>query len=139
MARRVPVTRCRTVSGDDAEAFAAVDAGADALPPGAVAEIPANRPRQAALDALLRRPAEVARDLARVDGVAVVVAGAVGDEGDELAPRADAAVGRELIDERADGLDDGEVGPLVVAADIVGLAVGAFLRDEEERAAWSST
>ena len=84
MARRVPVTRCRTVSGDDAEAFAAVDAGADALPPGAVVEIPADRPRQAALDALLRRPAELALDLARVDGVAEVVAGAVGDEGDQV-------------------------------------------------------
>ncbi len=68
-----------------------------------------------------RGPAEIALDLSGVDGVAAVVAGAVGDEGDEAAG-VPAEGGLELVDEIADELDEVEVGLLVVAADVVGLA-----------------
>src|SRR5690606_40216999 len=75
-------------------------------------------------------PAELAFDLAGVDGVAAVVAGAVGDEGDELAPAR--SRGAHLVEQVADGLDDLEVRALVAAADVVGLAGLALFGDESE-------
>jgi hypothetical protein len=74
------------------------------------------------LEALLGAPAELALDLGRIDRVAAVVAGAVGDEGDELAPAA--AVGERAlgVEHVADRLDDLQVGALGAAADIVAFA-----------------
>jgi hypothetical protein len=52
-----------------------------------VVEVPAHGLAQAGLEGLLRPPAELALDLARVDRVAPVVAGPVGDVRDEAAVR----------------------------------------------------
>lgn len=59
-------------------------AGEDVLPPGLVVEVPLDRLAKAAFEVFLWFPAEFTLDLAGVDRVAEVVAGAVGDEGDEL-------------------------------------------------------
>ena len=68
-----------------------------------------------------------------------VVPGPVGDEGDQVRVRGVRRVGPQLVEEPADVLDDLEVGPLVVAADVVGLARDALLQDQAEGPAWSST
>ena len=66
-------------------------------------------------------PAEFALDFSGVDGIAAVVAGAVFDKGDEFAGLA-AEFGGEFVHEVADQFDDADVGPFVVAADVVGFA-----------------
>src|SRR3546814_2054845 len=82
------------------------------------------------LEALLRRPAELAGRLRGVDGVAQIVAGAVVDEGDQAAAGLAARARLQLVDQVADHADHRNVALFAVAADVVGLA-GAALRDRK--------
>ena len=93
----------------------------DMLPPSLMLEIPLDRLLDAVLELRLRLPAEFRVDLRRVDGVAAIVAFAVGDVLDEVFGLA------ELLE---DGLDDVDVGALIVATDIVDLADAALLQDQ---------
>ena len=93
----------------------------DMLPPILMLEVPLDRLFDAVLELRLRRPAEFRVDLRRVDGVAAVVALAVSDVLDEVFGLA------ELLE---DGLDDVDVGTLIVAADVVDLADAALLQDQ---------
>lgn len=54
------------------------------LPQILIVQIPTNRLSKTRIKRLLRRPIEFPSDLAGVDRVAEVVAGTVGDEGDEV-------------------------------------------------------
>lgn len=98
-----------------------VVAADDAHPPVAVLEVPLDRLLDAVLEFRLRLPAELRVDLRRVDGVAAVVALAVGDVLDEVFGLA------ELLE---DGLDDVDVGALIVTANVVDLANAALLQDQ---------
>ena len=98
-----------------------VVAADDAHPPVAMLEVPFDRLLDAVLELRLRLPAEFRVDLRRVDGIAAVVALAVGDVLDEVFGLA------ELLE---DGLDDVDVGALIVAADVVDLADAALLQDQ---------
>ena len=98
-----------------------VIAAYDAHPPVTVLEVPLDRLLDAVLEFRLRLPAELRVDFRRVDGVAAVVALAVGDVLDEVFGLA------ELLE---DGLDDVDVGALIVAADVVDLADAALLQDQ---------
>ena len=93
----------------------------DAHPPVTVLEVPLDGLLDAVLELRLRLPTELRVDLRRVDGVAAVVALAVGDVLDEVFGLA------ELLE---DGLDDVDVGALIVAADVVDLADASLLQDE---------
>jgi hypothetical protein len=99
-----------------------------------VVEVPAHGLAQAALEGLLRPPAELALDLARVDRVAPVVAGPVGDVRDQAAVRT-WRIGSHLVEQGADGLDDLDVRLLVPAADVVGLADAAARQHLADRGA----
>src|SRR6185312_9961453 len=90
----------------------AIVARADRLPPPRVVAVPVDRALQAVGEAHLRLPAEGA-DLLGAQGVAAVVAGAVGDVLDEL------VAGARVLEDPLDHLD---VRALVGAADVVGLA-----------------
>ncbi len=103
-----------------------VVAADDAHPPVTVLEVPLDGLLDAVLELRLRLPAELCVDLRRVDGVAAVVALAVSDMLDEVFGLA------ELLE---DGLDDVDVGALIVAADVVNLADAALLQDEVDGAA----
>src|SRR6516225_3872049 len=83
IAEPVRASNLRSGLGDDAEALAGVNLLAQRPPPPFVVEIPAHRLVDAGLERLERAPAEFALKLGRVDGVALVVPGPVGDEGDE--------------------------------------------------------
>ena len=98
-----------------------VVAADDAHPPVAVLEVPLDRLLDAVLEFRLRLPAELRVDLRRVDGIAAVVALAVGDVLDEVFGLA------ELLE---DGLDYVDVGALIMAADVVDLADAALLQDQ---------
>lgn len=98
-----------------------VVAADDAHPPVAVLEVPLDRLLDAVLKFRLRLPAELRVDLRRVNGVAAVVAFAVGDVLDEVFGLA------KFLE---DGLDDVDVGALIVAADVVDLADAALLQDQ---------
>jgi hypothetical protein len=65
-----------------AEPFAGITLLADRPPPPFVGEIPIDGARETGLEGFLRLPAEIAFDLRGVDGVAPVMARAVGDETD---------------------------------------------------------
>ena len=93
----------------------------DMLPPILMLEVPLDRLLDAVLELRLRLPAELRMDLRRVNGVAAVVALAVSDVLDEVFGLA------ELLE---DGLDDVDVGTLIVAADVVDLADAALLQDQ---------
>src|SRR4051794_8400919 len=66
------------------EPFSAIDAGAHALPPGAVVEVPSYGLRKPGLERLGRAPSKLALDLARINGIARVVTWPVCHEADEL-------------------------------------------------------
>lgn len=61
----------------------------DVFNPLGVNQIPLNRFANSGLEGFFWRPAQFALDLAGVDSVAQIVAGAVLDVGDELSVRAD--------------------------------------------------
>ena len=86
-----PMTRTRInrafAGGQQPEPLAGILALAQRPPPPVIGQVPVDGAGDAALEALLLAPAELALDLAAVDGVALVVAGAVGDEADQLPPR----------------------------------------------------
>src|SRR5581483_6579524 len=104
----------------DAEALAAIILLEYGTPPGVMGKVPGHRAAQPAFECLGRTPAEIASDLARVDGVAVVVARAVRHEGDE--PRVRSARRAELIQRPADCRHHLQIGALAAPADIVGLS-----------------
>src|SRR5262245_6249470 len=94
--------RRRVGSALEPEPLAAIGAAHDALPPGAVVEIPAHGVAQALLERTPRPPAELARDLGGIDGVALVVARPVGHELDQLGVRAVDGVGQHVVEQGAD-------------------------------------
>src|SRR5262249_10902730 len=71
---------------DQAKAMARIDSGAEGFPPGAVVHVPVHGLLESAVERLGSRPAELAFDLVRVDGVAAVMSGTVRHERDQSAP-----------------------------------------------------
>ena len=129
--------------GDRAEALALVGTGEDGLPPGPVRQVPLDGLREAGGEVVGRRPGELLPDLRRVDRVAPVVAGAVGDESLEVrvgvlagALQCVVLAGREPgFELGAQGVDDLEVRALAVAADVVLLAEHACFEHPQDAAA----
>jgi hypothetical protein len=115
----------------DADPFRPVAAGEDVLPPGTVGEVPCHGLFEARFKGLERAPAELPLEFRRVDRVSAVMAGPVGDEADRLPARSPRR-GIHGVEEVADRMYDVEVGALVAAAYIVGLADHAALEDECE-------
>src|SRR4051794_10844773 len=67
-----PRTRHNVISAANAEALAAVNVRADALPPVSVVQIPLDGLAQSGPERLLWDPAQLTANLARIDGVALV-------------------------------------------------------------------
>jgi hypothetical protein len=82
-----------------------------------------------------RLPAKLPLDLARVDGVTPIVAGPVGDVADLFAVGFAVGTRTQFVEQRADRMDDFEIGLLVPAADVVGLARTAGIQDAPDGAA----
>ena len=83
-------------------------------------QVPVNGQHDALLKGSFGVPAQIVLDLGGVDAVAAVVTQTVGDVLDELL--ADALVLQTVVQLVDDGLDDEDVGALVVAAHVVHLA-----------------
>src|ERR1700693_5887049 len=96
-------------------------------------EIPAHRLREPGGERLARAPAELLSDLRRIDRIAAVVPGPVGDEGDEAPVAAFARA--NLLQRVAQGMHDLEVAPLGIGPDVVGLAGPPARKREAERLA----
>src|SRR5690606_36592960 len=94
----------------------------DVRGPGFVFEIPLHGLAEAGDVVLRGGPAELGFDLGGVDGVAQVVAGAVGDEGDLVGVGFAVGARPEFDEQGAAQADEVDVIALVVAADVVGLA-----------------
>ena len=92
------------------------------LPPCLIAQIPVNCFAQALFKRPAGLPAEFIHDAACVDGVAPVVAGAVGDKGDEFAAGAAVAQRSAAVELVADGIYDIQIGALRIAAHIIAAA-----------------
>ena len=107
--------------------------GRDALNPVVMLQVPAHRFVEPGGKGLTGTPAELILHLAAIDSVAAIVAGTVGDKGDE------AVVGRagrmQAIEQRAEFRDNLHVGLLVEAADVVSLADAATLEHRQDRVA----
>ena len=113
----------------------AVGAAGDIGHPGLVVQIPLHGLADAGLEGLGRLPAQFALDLAGVDGVAAVVAGAVRDVGDLFLVGLAVGARAEFVEHGAEGVDDVEVGLFVPAADVVGLAHPARFENAADGAA----
>src|ERR1700678_1793661 len=83
------------------------------LYPGLVIQIPAHRLAQSRSKGLLRPPPQLTLSLSSVDGVAAIVAGTVGDVGEQLRMRPMRRVRQKLIQQRAQHLDGVQIGLLV--------------------------
>src|SRR6056297_2735960 len=92
-----------------AKPFAAVRAVLNSLPPVAVLEVPRHRGLQTGVKIHLRRPAQFVANARRVDGVAPIVTGAIGNVTDQRPSRPLARVA--LIEQIAQRVDAIEVGP----------------------------
>src|SRR5262249_13370123 len=101
---------------------------------GAVVEIPAHRPPEAALEALAGLPAELAAELHVIDRIAQIVTRPVLDEADELGMRAVRRLRQLLGENGADLPPQVDVAALGAAADIVGLADSAATQHKLESA-----
>ncbi len=104
------------------QAFEAVLAVEDFLPPGFVVEVPLDGLAEAGGVVVGGGPAQVVFYFGGVDGVAEVVAGAVGDEGDLVGVGFAFGAGAEFVEEGAEEADEIDVAEFVVAADVVGFA-----------------
>lgn len=98
-------------------------------------QVPLDGLADAAVEGFGGLPAEFALELARIDGVAPVVAGAVGDVADLLFVGLAVGARAQFVEQRADGVDDLDVGLLVPAADVVGLAEPAGFEHAADGAA----
>ena len=120
----------RVVAFDPVAVFAALDIG----DPLVVGEIPGDGLGDAGFEGFQRTPAELALDLAGIDGVALVMAGTIGDVVFQLGILAAAGAGALLVEQGAERVYDFEVGLFVAAADAVGFAWRAALIDEAQGA-----
>src|SRR6476620_3199118 len=77
----VPSSR---IASAQSQSLSVVAAGLHLVTPVAVVEVPRRGLREAVLETMARRPAELAADLRRVDRVSAIVAGPVGHEGLQL-------------------------------------------------------
>ena len=103
--------------------------GGDAIHPLLVVEVPADGLLYAFLKLEARFPAEFCLELAAVDGVAHVVAGAVDDKGDESFRMA-LRIAEQAVDCPNDDPDEVDVLPLVEAADVVCVGDLSLMEDE---------
>ena len=95
--------------------------GGDVIHPLLVVEVPADSLFDAFLELEGGFPAELVLELGGVDGVAQVVAGAVGDIGDELLAGA-FRVAEQTVHGLDNNLHDVDILPLIEAADVVSIA-----------------
>ena len=94
--------------------------------PFGVSQIPLYSFADAGLKRFGKFPSQLAFELARVKGVAPVVARAVGDLGDLGGVARAVGFGAQLVEQAAHGVDDLDVELFVPAAGVVGLAQLAF-------------
>jgi hypothetical protein len=106
-----------------------VGAGGYVLDPGLIIKVPLDCFADAGLEGLSGFPAEFAVDLGRVDGVAAVVTGTIGDIGDLLFVALSIRARGKLVKDGTEGMDDVEVRLLVPPANVVGLPHPACLED----------
>src|SRR3569623_3380286 len=106
-------------------------ARAHVLDPPWIVEIPAHGLLQSRLEGLARRPAALRRQTGGVDGVALVVAGAVRHVLDQPGQLLRGLV-RLLRQDGADGVHDVDVLALAAPADVVGLAHAPLLDDRPD-------
>ncbi len=100
-----------------------------------VVQVPLHRLANAGFEGFGRTPAQIAFNLARVNGVTPVVAGAVLHESDLRFIAAAVGLGAQLVEQRADGVHDLEVGLFVPAADVVGFTQAAGFEHAADGAA----
>src|SRR5262245_3859558 len=124
----------------EAAALSVVGVGLDGLAPDPVLEIPADGLRDARLEAVRRAPAQLAADLAGIDGVAPIVARPVGHELLERVVPGDGAAGEGGVirgwhlglQRGAEAVHHLAIGALAPAADVVPLPHAAALQHEQE-------
>ena len=90
--------------------------------PRLVIQIPLHRLPDTGLEGFSRLPAEFAFDLGGVDGVAAVMAGAIGDVGNLFLVRLAVSPWAEFVEDGAQGMHDIQIRLLVPATDVIGLA-----------------
>ena len=106
-------------------------------PPALVVQIPLHGLAQPAFKGFLRLPAQFAADFARVHRISHIVPGAVGNVGDQIVVMGGVrrfVAGRKFLQQVANGMDNINIPPLAVAADVVGFADGAAHQHAIERA-----
>ena len=93
-------------------------------------QIPAHRLGQAVGQGVAGRPAQLAMQFCGIDGIAEIMAGTVGDEGDQIARRAGAGV--LPVQLGAQALDQFKIAALGIAADIVDFTDTAALENGQQ-------
>src|SRR5262245_54984789 len=96
--------------------------GKDGFYPILVVEIPTYSLADTFLKSMGRHPAEIALEFGGVNGIAAIVTRTILDEGNKL-PGIAAKLGRKFVNEVGDEFHDADIGPFVMAANVVGLGV----------------
>ena len=100
-----------------------------------VVQVPLHGFGNAGVKGFCRLPAQFTFNLVRIDGVAAIVAGAVGDVGDLFGVAAAIGTRAQLVQQTADGVHDVDIGLFVPAADVVGFTQLAGLQYAADGAA----
>src|SRR5579862_7820437 len=116
--------RCRRIRRScwDPQALAAINTVSDALPPRAVGQIPFHGLAQTGFEGFLRLPAKFGGNSCGVDCVSQIMPGTIGNECDEGLTTSYGLAGSEFIQQCANRLNDGQVGPLAATTNAIGLA-----------------
>ena len=112
--------------------FSTVHIRANPLPPPAISEIPFHSFSQPTFECLLRMPSKLLADFPSVNCISKVMPGPIGNEPDEPFSWAGAIRG-QFVHKSTNCVDNGYIGSLAVAADIVALPVASSFSDQKQR------
>src|ERR1041385_2703444 len=98
------------------------------LDPCLVIQVPAHGFANSQLEGVSGSPTQIALEFRSIDGITTIMPRTVFDEGDQFASAA-AELRSKFIDEIGDQFDDADVGPFVMAANVIGLAIGSTGQD----------
>ena len=89
-------------------------------------QVPLHGLANARLKCFRRFPAQLALNLARIDRIAAIMAGTIGDKGNLLAVGYAVCARAQFVEQGTNGMHDVEVGFFVPAADVINLAQPAL-------------
>jgi hypothetical protein len=102
----------------------------DILPPLAMFQIPLHGFSDPGIEGLPGTPTEFTFKFPGINGIAEIMAGPVGDKGDQFLVTIEAGGGLQFVQDGTDSTDDIDILHLIMTADIIGFAAFTMFDDD---------